>query len=253
MGINYDETKRVYEFAQRENVPGMICFTWRFRPYIRYMKSLIEKGKIGNLYHIYIRCIKNSGLIPGRRLEWRFDKTQAGTGVLGDLASHMFDITRFLGQEFESISADAGIIVKQRRKLDSDEIAEVTTDDWCNILARMESGLNVTYQISRCATNIQDCIQVELYGKNGMMIYTYNNGKQKLEFSEAGDNSGERTILVPPASFNAVQSQGFINIVNEEDDGLSPHIKDGIICQRVLDATLRSVETKRWVATAEIK
>lgn len=256
MGMNYSETKRIYELAEREEIPNMICFSWRYRPYIRYMRSLIYDGMIGDLYHIYIRCIKDSGLIPGRKLEWRFDKTLAGSGVLGDLASHMFDITRFIGQEFKSISADAGIILRQRKRLDSDEFGEVTTDDWCNILATMENGINATYQISRFATTIKDLIQVELYGKKGMMLYTYNGntGKQTLEVSMVGDDPAkERGFLVPPESFNAVQSQAFINIVNGKDDGLSSTIKEGIICQRVIDATLKAIETKQWINISEIK
>lgn len=255
VGLNYSEAKRVGDMAEREGVVGMVCFSWRYRPYIRYMRSLIYEGKIGDLYHIYIRCIKDSGLIPRRKLEWRFDKTQAGTGVLGDLASHMFDITRFIGQEFKSLAADAGIIVKQRQKLNSKGIAEVTTDDWCNILATMESGVNATYQISRCATTQKDFIQVELYGEKGMLLYTFNSnsGKQTLELSLAGDNtSGERNLLVPPESFSAVQSQAFINMINDADDGLSSTIEDGVICQRVLDAALKAVETKRWVNISEI-
>jgi predicted dehydrogenase len=253
MGMNYAETKRISDLATQKKVPGMVCFSWRYRPYPRFMKTIIDRGEIGDLYHIYIRCIKNSGLVPGRRLEWRFDKTLAGTGVLGDLASHMFDFTRFLGQEFKSVAADAGIIIKQRQKLNSDEIAEVTTDDWCNILATMESGVNATYQISRCATHVGDLIQLEFYGKKGKIIYTYDEGNQTLEICKAGTEAvRERRFVEPSALFDAVQSQAFINVVKGVDDGFSATIEDGIICQRILDATLKAVETKRWVDVSEV-
>ena len=67
------------------------------------------------------------------------------------------------------------------------------------------------------------------------------------------DPAKERCLLVPPESFNAVQSQAFINIVNGKDDGLSSTIKEGIICQRVIDATLKAIETKQWINISEIK
>ncbi len=249
VGMDYKETLDLYENAKRSNVPAVVCFSWRYRPYVRYMKNIVDSGEIGDLYHVYIRCIKNSGLIPGRKLEWRFDKDLAATGVLGDLSSHMFDITRFLGEEFKSVVADMGILVKERQRINSDEIGEVTTDDWCNILAKMESGTNITYQISRCATTIDDWIQVELYGKNGILLYKYWNGDQTIEIDVK--KSGRQT-LVPPPEFQAEQSQAFIDHINGKNDGLTALLEDGVKCQSVLDAALKSHETGRWVDIFEI-
>lgn len=256
MAMSYAEACEVKALAEAGGVPGHVCFSWHYRPYVRFMKWLVENNAVGSLYHIYVRCIKDSGLWPGRKLEWRFDKTLAGTGVLGDLASHMYDITRFVtGEEFESISADTGIYIKQRQRLDSNEFAEVTTDDWCNALARMDSGTNATYQISRCTTNIGDWIGVELYGSNGTISYKYLDGVQTLEICSGEiDALGKgRHTLTPPARFNANQSQAFVNIANGDDDGLSATIDDGAICQRVLDATEKAAEERRWVKIDEIK
>ena len=255
VGMDYKETLALYENAEKNKIPAVVTFTWRYRPYVRYIKHIVESGEIGKLYHIYIRCIKNSALIPGRKLEWRFEQSMAGTGVLGDLASHMFDITRFIGEEFKSVTADMGIIVKERQKLDSNEIGEVTTDDWCNILARMQSGVNATYQISRCATTIGDWIQVELYGEHGMLNYSYWDGEQTLEVNLSGSSrfkSGKQT-LIPPAEFQANQSQAFIDYLNDKNDGLTALLADGLKCQSVLDAALKSYELGKWVDIAEIE
>ncbi len=255
LGMNYKETAALYQEAVNAGIPGVISFSWRYRPYIRFMKWIVDKGELGELYHIYVRCIKSSGLIPGRKLEWRFIREMAGTGVLGDLASHMFDMVRFLGEEFKSVSADTGIIIKERQKINSDEVGLVTTDDWCNILANMESGANATFQISRCATNISDWIQVELYGSKGSLSYCYKDGDQSLEIctGEIDTIGAGKHFIKPPKTFDAVQSQAFINVVRGKDDGLSATIKDGVICQRILDATLKAAETKRWVDISEIQ
>ncbi len=254
MGLSHAETARIHDLAQKAGVVGHVCFSWRYRPYIRYMKWLISQGVCGKLYHGYIRCIKDSGLWPGRKLEWRFDKKQAGTGVLGDLASHMYDLTRFItGEEFTGISAQTGIWIKSRQKLDSDDFAEVTTDDWCNALVDMRSGLNVTYQISRCATTIGDSVGIELYGSNGMLRYMNHSGQQTLEIcSGEVDMTGQGShFVVPPARFNASQSQAFINLVQDIDDGLSATLADGVICQKVIDATEKAAASKRWISISE--
>lgn len=255
VGIDYKETLALYEYAEKEKVPAVVTFSWRYRPYIRYLKHIVDSGELGKLYHIYIRWVKNTGLIPGRKLEWRFDKSLAGSGVLGDLGSHLFDFTRFIGEEFESVTADLGIEIKKRQKLGSDEIGEVTTDDWCNILAKMKSGVHATYQISRCVTTIPEWINVELYGENGMLNYSYKDGKHTLEvnFKNSITFKGGKQSLTPPPEFEASQSQAFLDYLKGRNDNLTSLLVDGLKSQSVIDAALKSYELGKWIDIAEIE
>lgn len=250
MGMNYHEVKTVCDHAREKRLPGVVCFSWHYRPYVRLMREQIADGKLGNLYHVYIRCIKDSGLWEGRRLEWRFDSKQSAFGVLGDLCSHMFDIARFIGNEFVSVSADAGILVKERRELHSEKMAPVTTWDWCNVLARMENGVSATFQISRTAKYIGDWIQVEAYGEKGRLIYTYVDGFQTLETQT---EKGRIARLIPGDAYNANQSQAYLNIVRGRTDGLEATLENARKCQAALDAAYRSVNEGRWVTLAEVE
>lgn len=248
MGMTYKEVKAVCDEAKKRNLPGHVCFTWHYRPYVRLMKEKVNSGELGELYHIYIRCIKDSGLWPGRRLEWRFDERYSASGVMGDLSSHMFDIARFAGREFVEVSADAGIFIKERQEEHGDRILPVTTWDWCNVLARMEGGVNATFQISRTTHGISDWIQVEFYGSRGRLTYSYINGEQKLVMQ----TEGEPVELVPDARYDAVQSEGFINVVANTCDGLEPTLDEGLRAQAALDAAYRAVKEHRWVKISEI-
>ncbi|MDD6683958.1 MAG: Gfo/Idh/MocA family oxidoreductase [Clostridiales bacterium] len=251
MGMSYKEVKAVCDAANAKNLPGHVCFSWHYRPYVRLMREQIVSGKLGKLYHVYIRCIKDSGLWEGRRLEWRFDAKHSASGVMGDLCSHMFDIARFIGNEFISVTADAGIFVKERQALDSDEILPVTTWDWCNVLAKMENDVNATFQISRTTKFIGDWIQVEAYGEKGRLIYSYLVGDQKLELQT---EKGEIKTLIPGPEYNANQSQAYLNIVkNENVDGLEATLANACKCQAALDAAYRSVEEGRWVTIEEVE
>ncbi|HHV95985.1 MAG TPA: Gfo/Idh/MocA family oxidoreductase [Clostridiaceae bacterium] len=254
VAMNYKESLDLLERAQKTNIPTFVCFTWRYRQHIRFMKSVIDRNEIGELYHIYIRCIKDSGLWLNRKLEWRFQKDKAGSGVLGDLGSHMFDIIRFFGQEFEGVYADSGIIVKQRQRIDSDEIDNVTTDDWSNIIAKLKNGVSATIALSRCATTISDLIEIELFGKNGAIKYTYFDGKQTIEICTGiTDISGKgRHTITPPESFVASQSQCFIDLVKGKKDPYIATLEDGVKCQSVIDAALKSIEERRYVEISEI-
>jgi predicted dehydrogenase len=252
--MNYKEGLDLLENAQKANVPTFVCFSWRYRPHIRFMKSIIDRNEIGELYHIYIRCIRDSGLWPNRKLEWRFQKDKAGSGVLGDLGSHMIDIVRFFGQEFEGVYADSGIIVKQRQRIDTGEIDNVTTDDWANINARLKNGAGTTIAISRCATTISDLVEIELFGKNGTIKYTYFENKHTIEICAGStDMTGKgRHIITPPDSFAVNQSQCFIDVVKGKKDPYTATLEDGVKCQSVIDAALKSVESQRYVKIPEI-
>lgn len=250
MGMNYHEVKTTCDSARARGLPGMVCFSWHYRPYVRLMREQIVGGRLGKLYHVYIRCIKDSGLWEGRRLEWRFDGKQSASGVMGDLCSHMFDIARFIGNEFISVSADAGIFVKERRELHSEKLVPVTTWDWCNVLARMENDVNATFQISRTTKYIGDWIQVEAYGEKGRLTYAYMAGQQTLEMQT---DKGRIEQLIPDASYNANQSEAYLNIVRGRTDGLEATLENACKCQAALDAAYRSVNEGRWVTLAEVE
>ena len=254
LGLNLAEAKEVYAKANAASVPSFICFSWRYRAYTRYVRDLIKNGALGKLYHIYVRCIKDSGLWEGRRLEWRFDKEKAGTGVLGDLGSHMIDIVRFWGEEVTGVFATSGIWVTERQKLDSDEIAPVTTDDWTNMILTTESGVPVTINVSRTATAIDDLIEFEAYGENGRITFRYDNGKYTINAC-TGEDKKTKTVreLTPPESYTANQSLSFVNMLNGREDEYTAHLDHGIACQKVLEAAEISAKTGNFVKIADLQ
>lgn len=255
VGRNFEEAKRLYDKTIENNAVSFICFSWRYRQYTRYLRDIIKGGELGKLYHIYIRCIKDSGLWENRKLEWRFDKEKAGSGVLGDLGSHMIDITRFWGEEFDRVFAQTGIEVKERQVENGDEIKPVTTDDWCNISAVTESGVPVTIQLSRVATTISEVMEFEIMGENGRVRFLCSNGDMKAEIciGKRDMECGGTHEIVPPASYMANQSLSFLNLVRGCEDGYASRIDEGIACQKVLEAAAISAETGNFIKVSEVR
>lgn len=254
IGINFRESLELERKSQETGLPVFVCFSWRYRALPRYMKYLVDSGEIGKLYHIYFKNIKDSGLWEGRRLEWRFQKERAGSGVLCDLGSHLFDLVRFFGEEFESVFCDMGTIVRRRQKIDSDEWGDVTTDDWSNVICRLKSGINATVTLSRCATNEKDTIELYLIGEKGSLKFIYENGRQKLLKCVGEDRIDNtfREVSVPEDFKAGSQSSAYIRLLGGIKDSYTAVISDGIKSQAAVDAAIKSYETGRRVSIDEL-
>ncbi len=246
LGINYEETLELQHITEAKGIPAMICFSYRFMPAVRYARSIVERGEIGRVINIYANYLKSSAYMPGRRLNWRFDKEIARYGVSGDLGVHILDLTTFLAGDLTGLFAQTGVAVPFRKREDSEEIAPVTTDDWCHFLARFDSGASATFSITRAAYGNRNHITVDIYGEKGALRFDLNES-HKLEFHRPGTDENTMEILTVPEEYHAGQQQSFINLLRGIKDPYLPTLADGVKMQKMLDAIMDSAEKGTWV------
>ncbi len=253
LGISLEECEKLGEILEENHLVNMTTFSYRFMPAVRYAKWILDRQMIGDIVSVNVEYVKSSAFIPNRRLEWRFVKKYAGTGVLGDLGVHLIDMAHLLIGDFKTVGAMTGIAVKERMKLDSDEIAQVETDDYCNFVANMESrhtGKNVaaTFSISRCAIGHQNTIRYDIFGTEGVISFNLNNPKELgVCIGEVDKKSDSVHTVRVPGEFYASQEKAFTDALNGNFCDYFPTVKDGINCQKVLDAVLRSAEKGTFV------
>ncbi|MBR5446695.1 MAG: Gfo/Idh/MocA family oxidoreductase [Clostridia bacterium] len=246
LGVNYAETAELLRRTEEKNIPAMICFSYRFMPAVRYARHLVEEGVLGNVINIYAQYLKSSAYMPGRRLDWRFDKDIARYGVSGDLGVHILDLTTFLAGDLTGLFAQIGTAVPFRKREDSEEIAPVTTDDWCHFLARFSGGASATFSITRAAYGNRNHIMVDIYGEKGALRFDLDNN-QKLEFHRPGTDENSMEELTVPEEFRAGQQQCFINLLHGKKDPYLPTLADGVRMQKMLDAIMESAEKNAWI------
>lgn len=234
---------------REKDIPNMMCFSYRFTPAVRYAKAIIEKGALGKIINVNVEYLKSSAFIKDRKLEWRFIKKFAGSGVLGDLGVHLIDMTRFLLGEFKTVYAMKNIVVKERMREDSTEYGNVETEDIVSFIARLEEDIIANFLVTRCALGNENTIKYEIYGTQGVISFNLNNPEElTLCVGEIDmETQSLHTVKVPP-QYYCGQEATFVDHVTGKDSLYLPDISEGALCQKIVDAILKSADEGAVIA-----
>ncbi len=242
------EAEALKKLLDEKQTNAMVCFSNRFRAPFRYARHLIEQGVIGRILTLNIAYLKDSGLRPGRKLEWRFIREYAGTGVLGDLAVHLIDMAQFLAGDILSVCSQMGVIVDKRPKEDGSGIGVAETDDFCSFLAEMAGGVHAVFDISRCVVGQTNGVRFLVCGDKGTISCDVEDPKCIGIVSRVTDPDQPKMHSIPiPDEFYGCQEQCFVDFTQGKKQPFFPGIEDGVISQRILDAVELSAKERRWV------
>jgi predicted dehydrogenase len=248
IALNEEEGRELRDLARERGVKSMVAFSYRYKAAARYAKYLIEQGYLGKINHVYGKYLQSWGLddVP---LVWRFSKKHSGSGALGDLGSHMLDLTRFLVGEITELICDAGTITEQRKLPGSDEIGTVDVDDYCHYMTRINRDIHGVFQITRMAFGRGNYQRVEIYGTKGGLVYELEE-EDTLQICLGPIYGRALTYhrITVPQEFQSDQMESFYKLVTGQDDGMSATIEDGYINQRTIDAIIQSHEEKKWIS-----
>jgi len=252
IAMSYKEALTIMDAAKESGVVHMTCFSYRFKPAVRYAKHIVDKGNLGRILGINVSYIKNSALWEGRRLEWRFVKELAGSGVAGDLGVHLIDLAQMLAGNITSLTATISTAVTERQRIGSEEWAPVETDDQCSFIASFACGAEGTFHITRCAMGHVNTIRYEVYGEKGAISFDLDHPEILDVCIGDGDAKKRRfETVVVPQEYYLDQERAFVDAVLGKRDVYFPDAASGAQSQLVLDAILQSAEEKRWIDVKE--
>ena len=263
------EAKKMLTAVEKSGVLHMICHNYRKAPAIALAKRLIEEGTLGTLYHFRGTYLQDWIVDPKFPFVWRMEKSKAGSGAMGDLASHVTDLSRFLVGEITEVSATLETFIKERPLLNNPKkTGKVTVDDASIALVRFENGAIGTIEASRFAPGRKNYNRFEINGSNGSLAFNLER-MNELELYLRNDpqyTQGFRTIMVtegsgahpyvgawwPPGHVIGYEHT-FVHAVYDLMQAISknrlpsPNFVDGVKNQAVMDAMERSAKSKKWV------
>jgi len=183
LGRDAAESHEIWQRVEATGVVHMCAFNYRFVPAVRLARQLLEAGDLGEIHHFRGRYLQEWGATDAE--VWRFDKSLAGSGAIGDLGTHVIDLARYLVGEIAAVSALTATFRPGRE-----------VDDAFESVVAFESGAVGTIEATRFATGRKNAFQWEINGSKGSIAFDM----ERLNELQVSDGSnGFRTILVSEA------------------------------------------------------
>jgi len=258
-----DAAERMAEAARESSAVAATAFNYRFVPAMQYAKALVDGGELGEVRQFRGRYLQDWLADPDEPWSWRNDEDVAGSGALGDLGAHTFDLARYLVGDVERVSGHLRTFVDERPVEGGDGTRPVTVDDAYSAQLAFESGATGTAEASRVARGHKNDHSVAVHGTEGSLRFSLER-LNELEVLRPGDR-GYETVLVtdegdpyvgawwPPGHVLGWEhtlvheNYEFLTAIDEGEE-FHPDFEDGLAVQRLIDAVQRSDESGSWTA-----
>jgi predicted dehydrogenase len=248
--------------ARAKGVQSMVGFNYRRVPALALAKELVSEGRLGSVRQVRAAYLQDWLADESAPMTWRLTKETAGSGALGDIASHAIDQVLFLlGGQVTEVSGRLQTFVDQRPGAEG--LEDVTVDDAAWATLTLASGAIASVEASRVATGRKNSLQIEIYGDKGALRFDLEN-LNELQFLDAtapAREQGFRRIVVTEPDhpyMGAWWPQGHIigwehtfthqirDFLLAIDGGTqpSPSFEDGLEVQRILAAVEESAAAK---------
>ncbi|OJY68541.1 MULTISPECIES: Gfo/Idh/MocA family oxidoreductase [unclassified Rhizobium] len=274
-----EEARAMVAAVKKAGVIHMVAFNYRRTPAVALAKKFIEEGRIGRILNFRGTYLQDWSADPDGPLSWRFQKKIAGSGTVGDIATHVVDLAHYLVGPIETVNSITTTYNKTRPlqqggmdKLGASEKAsgdvergEVDVDDEVVSMLKFENGAIGSLEATRNAYGRNNFITLELHGTKGSIHFNYERRDelQVMFADDPADSRGFRTVYTGPAhpygnglwpipglgigysETKIVECFDFFSAIARGKQP-SPNFEDGLLTELVADALLRSGETGAW-------
>jgi predicted dehydrogenase len=280
-----DEARQMLEAVQRAGIVHMVAFNYRRTPAVALAKRYLEEGSLGRVLSFRGTYLQDWSADPNSPLSWRFQRSVAGSGALGDIGTHVLDIARHLVGEISAVSSILTTHVAERplqqggvdklgaaEKLVDAPRAAVDVDDELHTLLRFENGAIGSLEATRNAYGRNNFLTFEIHGELGSLYFDYER-RDELQVcfaADAADRRGFRTVFTGPAhpygdalwpipalgigygETKIVECHDFFRAVVDGAPA-SPDFGDGYQIARICEAIEESAASGEWTSVPALE
>ncbi len=179
LAVKIEEAEELVKIAAEKGLVNAVHFNLRYYPMVRQMKTMREKGELGEVYSIMGSYLQD-WLFLQTDYNWRLEPDKSGESrAIADIGSHLLDITEYVtGLKITEVMADFSTVHKTRLKplkaietysgkmLDMSDYQEVpiNTEDHASVLLRFDNGSKGSITVSQISAGRKNRLNIEISG-----------------------------------------------------------------------------------------
>ena len=269
LGRTAAEAGQMVKAVEAAGVANMVWYNYRRVPAITLIKTLIDEGKLGRIFHYRAKFLQDwtisQELPQGGEGLWRLDVTVAGSGVTGDLLAHCIDTALWLNGAISSVTAMTETFVKQRKHTLTGRVEPVGIDDAAAFLCRFQNGSLATFESTRYARGHKALYTLEINGEHASAAWDLHDlhRVQYFDHRDEGRLRGWKSVHITDSDhpymkrwwvpglqigYEHTFTHQFADFLEALGEGkqAAPTFRDGLATDYVTDAVLESARTGRW-------
>ncbi|MEG8989742.1 Gfo/Idh/MocA family oxidoreductase [Ignavibacteria bacterium 4148-Me] len=285
--INSEQSQELVELVKQKGTINAVNFNYRFYPLVQHLKSIINKGDLGELYFIYGYYLQD-WLFYKTDYNWRLETEMSGDSrAIADIGSHWCDLIQFLtGKRIKKVLANLFTIHKTRYKPETEvetfkekEIShlsnvkeiQIETEDCGTVIFQLEDGINGTFTVSQISAGRKNQFFFEINGSEKSIAWAqeepnklwigYRNKPNEILIKDPSlIDKGAKRYVHYPGGHPEGYPDCFKNLFNEFYDlvrtgkGISNEanrhfatFEDGLYLNKIVEAIIRSNKEKKWI------
>ncbi|WP_149095997.1 Gfo/Idh/MocA family protein [Paenibacillus terrae] len=240
--LNWEEADQLNKLYTANPVPFLVHYKHRYGAAFQYTKQLLDEQKLGKIYNIQFRYLMDA-FSPYRQhpYTWRHNLAKAGSGVVGDTASHIIDLARFLVGEFKSVAALLHTITPERPDPVTGLPVKVDVEDFAAFHGIVGDNTIGTFITHKNAIGKRHDIEVDIYGELGTLHASLNNPENvRIVLRDPEHPDAEYETWAVPVIYDHTAYGDFVELARGKSVDRAPVFEDGYKNQWVLEKILQS-------------
>lgn len=268
VAYDYLDTRRAAALAAEKGLKTKLGFTFRYSPGMRYMKSLIDEGFIGEPF-IFNGYEQNSQWLdpqnPLRQVDHTADQSVIQVSSLEGYGAPIMDIGHLcMGSRFAQVVGTMKNFIPERMVRATGTMMRMNIDDGDIFIGEFANGAIGSIQTSFVTVGNYPGIEARVYGSKGALIcrMVEENGVAETLKAASADSVEFKELEIPQrfyptggspreswrSLFYANLTHSFISEIRGDVPGNEGNFEDGAHVQELINAVERSHRERRWVS-----
>lgn len=230
LATDLKEADELVQLAAETGLVNAVHFNLRYYPLVRQMKTMREKGDLGEVYSI-IGSYLQDWLFHATDYNWRLEPDKSGESrAIADIGSHLMDSLEYItGLKTVAVMADFNTIHKNRKKplkpvetysgkmLTPEDYADVpiTTEDHANVMLRFDNGNRGVITVSQVSAGRKNRMALEISGAKS----TYSWCSETPNEMWIGNRDGANQVLMRDPSLMYPEARSVVSFPGGHNEG----------------------------------